>query len=156
MGHSKAEKAISRERILSAASMRIREAGLEGLTVGQLMKSVNLTQGGFYGHFASRADLITAVLERALAEGEESPALHTSTHGQASVTSIVNSYLSAAHRDRPANGCAVSALAGEVSRADPQVTAIMAEHSMVRSRQLPQLSAPPNRLRGSPKRLGRP
>ena len=127
MGHSKAEKAISRERILSAASMRIREAGLESLTVGELMKSVNLTHGGFYGHFDSRADLIAAALERALAEGEESSALHTSKHGQASVKSIVNSYLSPAHRDRPANGCAISALAGEVSRADPQVRAIMAE-----------------------------
>ena len=127
MGHSKAEKAISRERILSAASMRIREAGLDSLTVGDLMKSVNLTQGGFYGHFASRADLIAAALKRALAEGEETSARHTSKHGQASVKSIVNSYLSTAHRDRPATGCAISALAGEVSRADPQVRAIMTE-----------------------------
>ena len=127
MGHSKAERAINRERILSAASMRIREAGLESLTVREVMKSVNLTQGGFYGHFASRADLIAAGLERALTEGEESPALYTATHGSASVKSIVNSYLSPAHRDRSVNGCAISALAGEVGRSDPQVRAIMAE-----------------------------
>lgn len=125
MGHSKAEKAQSREHILTSAATRIREDGLESISVGELMKSVNLTHGGFYGHFASRADLIAVALERALEESEKVSASHAGKYGAATVKTIVNSYLSPAHRDHPGTGCAMAAVAGEVSRADPQVRAIM-------------------------------
>src|SRR5215472_18144550 len=70
MGHSQAEKAESRERILAAASAQIRTQGLESLSVGKLMADAGLTHGGFYGHFASRADLLAQALERALVDGE--------------------------------------------------------------------------------------
>ena len=126
MGHSRAEKALSRERILAAAATRIREAGLDGISVGELMKSVNLTHGGFYGHFESRAHLIAAALEQALADGEKASAAHTGDRGSMTVKSIVNSYLSPAHRDHPSSGCAIPTLAGEVGRADPEVRTIMA------------------------------
>lgn len=127
MGHSRVEKAQSRKRILAAASTRIREAGLDGISVGELMKSVNLTHGGFYGHFESRSALIAAALEQALAEGEKASAAHSGTRGSMTVKSIVNSYLSPAHRDHPSSGCAIPTLAGEVGRADPEVRAIMAQ-----------------------------
>lgn len=127
MGHSKAEKALSRQRILAAAATRIREAGLDGVSVGDLMKSVNLTHGGFYGHFESRAHLVAAALEQALADGEKASAAHAGAHGAVTVKSIVNSYLSRAHRDHPGNGCAIPTLVGEVGRADPDVQSIMAQ-----------------------------
>jgi TetR/AcrR family transcriptional repressor of nem operon len=127
VGHSRAEKAQSRQRILAAAATRIREAGLDSVSVGELMKSVNLTHGGFYGHFESRAHLIAAALEQALADGEMASAAHTGERGSMTVKSIVNSYLSPAHRDHPGTGCAIPTLAGEVGRAEPEVRAIMAE-----------------------------
>ena len=127
MGHSKAEKAHSRERILASAATRIREAGLDGISVGELMKSVNLTHGGFYGHFESRAHLVAAALEQALADGEKASAAHAGQPGSMTVKSIINSYLSPAHRDHPTSGCAIPTLAGEVGRADPEVRAIMAQ-----------------------------
>lgn len=127
MGHSKAEKAQSRARILAAAATRIRESGLDGISVGDLMKSVNLTHGGFYGHFESRAHLIAAALEQALADSDKASAVHTGERGCMTVKSIVNSYLSPAHRDHPNGGCAIPTLAGEVARADPEVRAIMAQ-----------------------------
>jgi TetR/AcrR family transcriptional repressor of nem operon len=70
MGHSQADKAQSRERILMKAAEKIRDTGLESVSVGPLMRSVNLTHGGFYGHFASRSELLAHALERALREGE--------------------------------------------------------------------------------------
>lgn len=127
MGHSKAEKAQSRERILAAAATQIREAGIDGVSIGALMKSVNLTHGGFYGHFASRDALMAATLEQALADGERASAVHSGARGTATVKSIVNSYLSPAHRDHPGTGCAIPSLVGEVSRAAPEVRSIMAE-----------------------------
>ena len=127
MGHSKAEKAQSRKRILAAAATRIREVGLEGVSVGELMKSVNLTHGGFYGHFESRAQLIAAALEQALADSDKASAMHAGARGSMTVKSIVNSYLSPIHRDHPSSGCAIPTLAGEVGRAEPEVRAIMAQ-----------------------------
>ena len=71
MGHSQAEKAQSRERILSEAADQVRDAGLESIGVGKLMRSAGLTHGGFYNHFESRADLLAQALERALVDGRE-------------------------------------------------------------------------------------
>jgi TetR/AcrR family transcriptional regulator, transcriptional repressor for nem operon len=127
MGHSKADKAQSRERIVAAAAVRIREAGLDSISVGEIMKSVNLTHGGFYGHFASRADLIAAALDRALADGQKASASHSGKPGKATVKSIVNAYLSPAHRDHPSTGCAIPSLAAEAARAEPAVRSIMAD-----------------------------
>jgi TetR/AcrR family transcriptional regulator, transcriptional repressor for nem operon len=126
MGHSKADKAQSREHIVAAAAVRIREAGLDSISVGEIMKSVNLTHGGFYGHFASRADLIAAALDRALADGQKASASHSGQPRKATVKSIVNSYLSPAHRDHPSTGCAIPSLAAEAARAEPAVKSIMA------------------------------
>lgn len=119
MGHSQAEKAQSRERILETAARQIREAGLDSVSIAELMKAANLTHGGFYGHFASRADLIAAAVERALHDGEAAfVAAKPSRAG--TVKSIVNRYLSGAHRDDTGGGCAIGALAGDVARAEDE------------------------------------
>jgi TetR/AcrR family transcriptional repressor of nem operon len=126
MGHSRADKAQSRERIIAAAARQIREGGLESVSIADLMKQANLTHGGFYGHFASRSELIAAALERALADGEAASAAATSAKGPRTLKATLNSYLSPVHRDNAGGGCAVSALAGDVGRAEPEVRAIMA------------------------------
>ncbi len=125
MGHSQAEKAQSRERIVTAAARQIREGGLESISIAELMKEAELTHGGFYGHFPSRAALIAAALERALFDGEAASIAATSRKGSRTLKSIVNSYLSPAHRDDPGAGCAISALAADVGRADAEVRDIM-------------------------------
>jgi TetR/AcrR family transcriptional regulator, transcriptional repressor for nem operon len=86
-----------------------------------------LTHGGFYGHFESRAHLVAAALEQALADGEKASAAHAGKRGSMTVKSIVNSYLSPAHRDHPDTGCAIPTLAGEVGRAETEVREIMAQ-----------------------------
>jgi TetR/AcrR family transcriptional regulator, transcriptional repressor for nem operon len=127
VGHSRAEKAESRKRILDAAATRIREVGMDSVSVNELMQSANLTHGGFYGHFKSRSHLMVAALEQALADGETASAAHTGKRGSMTVKSIVNSYLSPTHRDNPATGCAIPTLGGEIGRADPEIRAVMAE-----------------------------
>lgn len=125
MGYSQAEKAQSREKIVAAAAKQIREGGLDSLSIGELMRSVNLTHGGFYGHFASRSALIAAALERALEDGETASLATSAGKGRRSLKSVANSYLSPVHRDHAAEGCAVSALGADVARADEEVRAIM-------------------------------
>lgn len=125
MGHSQAEKAQSRERILAEASRQVRHGGLESVSVGALMKSVGLTHGGFYGHFESRDALLAEALERALLEGE---AKAGANGAPASFSDVVRSYLSRAHRDARDSGCAVAALVSDVARADVASREVMAEH----------------------------
>jgi TetR/AcrR family transcriptional repressor of nem operon len=128
MGHSRAEKAESRERILDVAARQIRKGGLESVSIAELMKAANLTHGGFYGHFPSRAALIAASLDRALERGEAAFTAAQPARGGATVKSIVNRYLSPAHRDSIGEGCAIAALAGDVGRSeDKEVRDCMAE-----------------------------
>ena len=129
MGHSRAEKVESRERILDAAARQIRLGGLESVSIAEFMKAANLTHGGFYGHFPSRSALIAAALERALERGEAAFIAAQPATGGATVKSIVNRYLSPAHRDNTGEGCAIAALAGDVGRAeDNEVRDRMAQH----------------------------
>ncbi|WP_043346293.1 TetR/AcrR family transcriptional regulator [Cupriavidus basilensis] len=127
MGHSQADKMRSRERILSEAAEQIRDGGLESVSVGKLMRRANLTHGGFYGHFASRADLLAHALERALDDGAAAfEAKKGSTHPDYAAT--VKSYLSRKHRDSRTTGCAIAALAGDVARAEEPVREVMSAH----------------------------
>lgn len=127
MGHSQAEKAQNRERILAEASRQIREGGLDSVSVGALMKSVGLTHGGFYGHFESRDALLAEALERALLEGEAKAGANGPGR-PAAFSRIVRSYLSRAHRDARDSGCAVAALAADVARADAATREVMTGH----------------------------
>lgn len=127
MGHSQAEKAQSRERILAEASRQVRSGGLESVSVGTLMKRVGLTHGGFYGHFESREALLAEALERALLEGE-AKASAKGSGAPATFAGVVRSYLSRAHRDARDSGCAVAALVSDVARADVASREVMTEH----------------------------
>src|SRR6266850_6224557 len=69
MGHSKAEKVESHDRIVKVTSERFRELGVDGIGVADLMQEAGLTHGGFYRHFGSRDDLVTEAIETALAHG---------------------------------------------------------------------------------------
>ena len=44
MGSSQADKAASHQRIVTAAAARIRRAGVDGLSVADLMREAGLTQ----------------------------------------------------------------------------------------------------------------
>lgn len=128
MGHSQAGKAKSRERILIMAAEQIRESGLESISVGKLMQSVNLTHGGFYGHFASRSDLLAQALKRALVEGEAVARASGPPGKIRTFSTMVRSYLSRVHRDSRDSGCAISALVSDVGRADRKSRKVMTEH----------------------------
>ena len=129
MGHSQADKAQSRERILRKAADAVRDTGLESVSVGKLMRSVDLTHGGFYNHFASRSDLLAQALERALVEGAKSAtASMKPADAPRSYEARVRGYVSRAHRDARTSGCAIAALASDVSRADEASRAVMSAH----------------------------
>lgn len=127
MGHSQSEKAESRDRILDAAARQIRLGGLDSLSIAELMKAADLTHGGFYGHFPSRAALIAAALDEALERGAAASVAAKPIKAGGAVKAIVNQYLSPQHRDDLGEGCAIGALSGDVGRAeDDELRAQMA------------------------------
>jgi TetR/AcrR family transcriptional repressor of nem operon len=116
------EKAKTHERIVELASRRIREQGLEGPGVAEIMKAAGLTHGGFYKHFGSRDDLIAEATENAVAASDRH--VHKLTDdAKDPLAAFVDWYVSAQHRDDPGAGCAVAALGGDAGRADERVRA---------------------------------
>jgi TetR/AcrR family transcriptional repressor of nem operon len=128
MGHSQAAKALTRERMLTEASAQIREEGLESVSVSTLMRKANLTHGGFYVHFDSRADLLVEALRRALEEGAARARTRRGPERTHDFAGIVRGYLSRTHRDAPRNGCAIGALVSDVGRAGEPARAVMSTH----------------------------
>ena len=60
---SRQQAAANHERIVEEAAKLFRERGFNGIGVADLMKSVGLTHGGFYGQFASKEDLMAQAAE---------------------------------------------------------------------------------------------
>lgn len=120
MGHSKTEKAENHERIVKVAAGVFRELGIEGIGLADLMQSAGLTHGGFYRHFDSRDDLVAQAVERALKDSS-AVADAIAAHPRSTIASLVDAYLSQAHRDNVASSCAVTALANDVARSTDRV-----------------------------------
>jgi TetR/AcrR family transcriptional repressor of nem operon len=118
MGHSKAAKEKSHQRIVKTAAARFRERGVDGIGVAELMKEADLTHGGFYGHFDSREQLVAEAVECALRDGGAAVAAIASTKRPpaAVLGLLVDAYLSLAHRDGLATSCAVTSMANDVAR----------------------------------------
>src|SRR3546814_12126421 len=82
------------------------------------MQEAGLTHGGFYRHFTSKDDLAVAAIEAAFAEmrGQLQTAAAAAPPGKALET-VIDLYLTEAHRDRPDRGCVRAALGMEAPRA---------------------------------------
>ncbi|MGW2959180.1 TetR/AcrR family transcriptional regulator [Streptomyces sp. NPDC001220] len=116
MGHSQAEKAASRERVLRIASRKVRTDGVGRLGIADLMKEAGLTHGGFYKHFASRDDLVTQAAAAALSEGSAKMERAARKNDQDARAGLLDAYLGKQHRDTPATGCALVPLGAAAGR----------------------------------------
>jgi TetR/AcrR family transcriptional repressor of nem operon len=105
-----------RERIILAASHRFRRSGA-GVGIGQLMKTLKMTHGGFYRHFKSKDDLLVEALMKAFDEmrASMSAAIAKAPPGR-ELAAIIDAYLSEQHCADAARGCPVAALAAEMAR----------------------------------------
>lgn len=127
MGHSQAQKKANHDKIVAIASRRMRERGVDGVSVVDVMAEAGLTHGGFYAHFASRDELVREALEFALAESERRSSKAVAKAGGDPHTAWVESYLSTAHRDEVARGCALAALAPEIARAPEETRDVLTD-----------------------------
>ena len=120
---SREQFAENRQRILEIAARRFREKGLEGIGVDGIMDEAGLTHGGFYGHFASKADLAEQACAAAVGKSAEKWEALARGRPETGLAEIARSYLSKRHRDDPGGGCVFAALGGEVARRSDAVRA---------------------------------
>jgi TetR/AcrR family transcriptional repressor of nem operon len=110
------QKARSHETILSCAARLVRERGIGGAKVADVMDAAGLTVGGFYAHFPSKESLVDAAIRRTGAEMRERLFGRLEDKPAADRAEIVlKRYLSAAHRDNADVGCPLPAVVGEIA-----------------------------------------
>src|SRR5258708_38489871 len=109
--------------MLQGASRRFRGAGA-GVGIGQLMKTLKMTRGGFYRHFRSKTDLLEAALTKGFDEmrARMTGAVTKAAPGH-ELEIIIETYLSDEHCADRAGGCPVAALASEIARQPRSVRA---------------------------------
>ena len=111
------QKAETHEKILATAARSFREHGSERNGIGQVRKELELTKGGFYRHFDSKADLYAAALARAFEElGNRMIAVAEAAPEDKRLRVMIEDYLSAKHLNTPGTGCPLAALAPEIAR----------------------------------------
>jgi TetR/AcrR family transcriptional repressor of nem operon len=122
------QKARSHESILRSAARLVREKGISGARVAEVMKGAALTVGGFYAHFSSKDELVDEALRRTAARLRDGLFARLDEKPEADRAEVIlKRYLSADHRDAATLGCPLPAVVGEVGTTAPQHGAIVAE-----------------------------
>jgi len=104
---SREEAALTRLAAVEMASRLFRERGVESVSVGEVMASLGMTAGGFYRAFESKEALAAEACAAAFAGSALASAPSAAT--------MLRRYLSTAHRDAPADGCPLPALASDAA-----------------------------------------
>ena len=122
MRYAEGHKEAVRERIVQAASLALREHGIDGVSIPELMKKVGFTHGGFYTHFQNRDELV--------AESVVAAALETARgtfSDELTLRETLDRYLSSMHLEHPESGCVVAALGADGFRQSARVRGAFAE-----------------------------
>ena len=112
--YDKGHRDTTRRHIIDVASSQFRESGIAAVGLAGIMAEAGLTNGAFYTHFASKEDLVRAVLCDAL-EQREQRHKDNLANGIA-LEATIRDYLSPRHRDRAGAGCPTAALVSEIAR----------------------------------------
>jgi TetR/AcrR family transcriptional repressor of nem operon len=81
--------------------------------------------GGFYKHFKSRDAFVAEAVGSALELWKRQVDAAASGGPPVTYESLVDNYLSEAHRNHPGTGCPVAALAGDIARSDKQTRTLV-------------------------------
>lgn len=139
MRYEKGQKDASRRRIMEVAGERFRCDGIAASGLAGIMSEVGMTNGAFYPHFRSKAELIRESLTGAMeAQSEQLREIVAKGGLQAGIAA----YLSAEHRDNPGTGCTLAALLPELSREPAETREALASRFLATLREM-ALALPP-------------
>jgi TetR/AcrR family transcriptional regulator, transcriptional repressor for nem operon len=124
---SREKAAEHRDRIIDAAGALFRAKGFGGIGVADIMKAADLTHGGFYGHFASKDDLVAQASRRTMTRAAANWTKLVEAAPDNPYAALLEHYLSPRHRDDPGKGCAFAALGNDAARSGKIVRKAFAE-----------------------------
>src|SRR5262249_38249779 len=122
MRYPSEHKRQTREKIVKPAAPRFCSRGSERAGIGDLMRDLQLTHGGFYRHFPSKEELFVAAFEQGLkqlAHHADSAVRRARKGGE--LKALIDGYLSLEHCDDAAGGCPIAALTTEITRRPSKV-----------------------------------
>lgn len=117
MGYTAEHTERTRRRILDAAGRLFRRHGYAGAKIDDIMAAADLTRGGFYAHFRSKADLFAAVMSEEL-EFTRQLRLAVDRDPERGAAEAIAYYLDPGNRGKIARGCTVVSNAADLARAD--------------------------------------
>jgi AcrR family transcriptional regulator len=124
MRYQKGRKDASRRRILEVATEHFRSEGIAASGLSGIMNDVGLTNGAFYPHFQSKAELVRECVAEALEDQSRRLQEVLTVSG---IEAVLAAYLSPEHRDHPETGCVSAALLPELARQPPETRSLYAE-----------------------------
>ena len=132
MRYDKGHKDASRRRIMEVAGERFRSDGIAASGLAAIMSDAGLTNGAFYPHFKSKAELVRESLAAAM--DDQGNLMQELTSG-GGLEAAIATYLSAEHRDNPATGCTLAALLPELAREPTETRSHWAERFLATIKQ---------------------
>src|SRR6476620_9542535 len=93
--YSPEHKEATRRRMIETAGRRFKSDGIDGSGIATLVADAGLTNGAFYGHFASKDDLVASVVTQQLED--QVATVNSLPAGLASIETFLGEYLSPAH-----------------------------------------------------------
>ena len=121
MRYGATHKERTRKRILARAAALFRREGYRGVGIDRIMAAADLTRGGFYAHFRTKAALFAEVL------GQETDFVRR-LRTAADVRDVISGYLDPENREKVARACTLATLTNEVPRRDRAARQAFAGH----------------------------
>ncbi len=134
------QAAINRERVLHQAAEMFREHGIDSVSIADVMKSAELTHGGFYKQFDSKEALAREACSRGLAQSIGALYDTAAAAPANPLRRVAEAYLSAEHRTSAGSGCTLSALAADAGRGSPELQEVFAQGAIAMARALHEIA----------------
>jgi TetR/AcrR family transcriptional regulator, transcriptional repressor for nem operon len=117
MRYSTEHKQETRNKILEAAAQQFRANGYDGQGVDGLAKAAGVTNGAFYGHFASKAEAFETVVGSGLDDLRKGLEQYRDEDGADWIAAFADFYFSEMKVQSVENVCALPAFAHDMIRA---------------------------------------
>lgn len=127
MRYPPGHKEEKRKELLKASGALVKDRGFAASGVDALTEAAGVTSGAFYSHFASKNDLLKALIESELQSSREMWAGNPHQTAEDWIGFELDRYLSMSHVRHPEAGCVLPALGAEIARASEEVRAACAQ-----------------------------
>ena len=118
MRYPSTHKEETRKKLIGSARAIAKRGGFGTTGVDELMASIGLTGGAFYGHFRSKAEAFRSALTTGLEDLRQAVLGLQAQHGPGWIEALADFYFTERVTCDLADGCALPSLASEVARSD--------------------------------------